>query len=82
MWFGLLFMFVPGVQVRKLMYGCYQESVGVKIIIDRDTVPFAAVWCTVIAKFAAAIARNFELTFKVIDPAANQGRRVWWKILF
>ena len=37
--FGFMLMLVPGMQVRKLMHGGYQESIGIQIVINGDAVP-------------------------------------------
>ena len=80
--FGFVLMLIPGMQVCKLMYSSYQESVNIQIIIDRDAVAFAIMWRTVITELAVPVAGNFKLTLKVIYPATNQRRGLWWKIPF
>ena len=80
-WLGFMLVLVPGMQVRKLVYSSYQKSVWVKIEIYRYAVPFAGMRGTIIAKLAAAVTRNFKLTFKVIYPAANKWCRIRGKIL-
>jgi hypothetical protein len=52
----------------------------VQVLINRDAVPFAGMWGPVIAKFAVAVARNFEFTFKVVDPPADERRCIRRKI--
>lgn len=69
---GLLLVLIPGMQVRELVDGRHQKSVRVKIEIYRDTMPLARMRRAVIAKFAVTVPRNFELAFKVVDPAANK----------
>jgi hypothetical protein len=73
MWLCFVFMLVPGMQVRKLVYGSYQECIRVQIKVNGDAVPLAIVRRAVIAKLGAAVARNFKFAFKVIYPAANKG---------
>ena len=64
------------------MHGGNQESVLVQIVVDRDPVPFTVVRRAVVAKFTVTVARNFELTFKVVDPSANERGGISGKILF
>ena len=70
--FCLVFMFVPGMQVCKLVHGSYQECVRIQIKVYRDAVPLALMRRAVVAEFAVAVARNFKLTFKVVDPPTDQ----------
>jgi hypothetical protein len=82
MWPGFLLMLIPGMQMGKLMYGGNQKSVRVKIVINRDAVTFPCIRRTVIAKFGTAVARNFKLAFKVVNPAANERGSIGRKIPF
>ena len=72
-WFYLVFVFVPGMQVRKLVYSSYQESVRVKIVVDRNAVTFPVVGWTIVAEFAIAVPGYLKLALKVIYPSADQG---------
>jgi len=56
MGFGFMFMLVPGIQVRKFMYGSYQESILVQVVINRYTVAFTIMRGPVITKLAVAVA--------------------------
>jgi len=80
--FGLVFMLVPGMQVCKLVHGSYQESVGVQIKVYRDAVAFTVMRRAIVAKLAVTVTRNFELTFKVVDPSADKRGRFGRKVLF
>ena len=82
MWFGFVLMFVPGMQVRKLVHSCYQERVWVQVIIYGDAVALAGVRRTVIAKLCVAVARDLKLAFKVINPPADQGSSIRRKVPF
>ena len=66
--FGFVLMFVPGMQVRKLVHGSYQEGIGIQIIIYGDAVAFSGMWRTVVAKFAVPVPGNLKFSFKVIYP--------------
>jgi len=72
MWFGFMLMLVPGMQVCKFVYGSYQERVLIKVVVYRNTMPFAAMRGPVVAKLAVAVARDFKFTLKVVDPPANK----------
>ncbi len=56
------------------MNGSYQESIRVQIIVNRDPVTFIFKGMPVIAVFSCAAARDLKFTFKIIDPARNNGR--------
>jgi len=79
----LMRMLVPGMQVRKLVHGCHQEGVRVKIVIDGDAMALAIVRRAVVAKFTVAVSRDFKLAFKVVDPPADErggiGRKIGFK---
>ena len=40
--FGFVLVFVPGMQVCKLVYGGYQKRVGIQIKINGDAMPLVA----------------------------------------
>ena len=53
--FCLMLMLVPGMQVRKFVYCCYQEGVRVQVVINGNTVPLTGMRGPVVAKFSVAV---------------------------
>ena len=56
MGFSFMLMFIPGMQVGEFMHCGYQESVRVKVKINRDAVPFSSMRWAIIAEFTISVA--------------------------
>ncbi len=80
MWLGFVFMFIPGMQMGKLMHSSYQECINIQIVINGDAVAFSGMWWAIIAKLAVPVSGNLKLTLKVIYPTGYQRCSRRWKI--
>jgi hypothetical protein len=68
---GFSLVFVPGEQVCKFVYGSYQESIGIEVVIDGNAVALPGIGRAVISIFRISAAGNLELTLKMVNPPGN-----------